>query len=1052
MPTGRLPWKGLTAPFIAAAMVLLLAPSVVPPAGGWETQTRWDGGIGGFTIDSDLVTGGRWDYNFSLPRNSEVRIATMRVEGRPYIMDPGEDFQTLHWPRNPSLDLLGDGTPDWEFPGTMGLQQDLAPNITELALRWESFGLTKHLDIKIPKSTVNEFSLSISNQQTSKYAYSMSVGDRTVWQRESLNFSYNQTAFTKETLNYITTADINGDPWPDLVGCGANGKVYVSRSINGRFGNATVIDCQVPSAEKDMLMVAAGDLDGNPGLDLAAACADGNIYILLNQGGAGLFGSAAAIESGVASRMASVCVEDVDVDGFNDVVAGNLNGKFYVFFNAGGAQFDTSGGPGSAAFKVVNAGSGQMNGVRVADINQDTWPDLVGACANRQYYVVFSLDARDFDNAYPVVTGALRDMVSVDAVDIDKDGDFDLVGASLDGKMYICVNLGNAQGQNPADFDTQPGHIVKIACESGTDSLRTSVVKDVNGDEWPDIVALGTGNSGQVHVILNDAFGMYPDANHQRPFSAGQSSKGIAAASLVRQGYVDLVAANGNRIDIWKSNQGPFGETIGGPVFVQAAQSFIDNATTVPDKYGNPWVTLRLAIYSRYSGQLHFSDLSVNYTYNALVDFTSALSAHLNRTAGPAESPVECPVVFRMDSAGTLAVSELHIESQIGLVALIDFPSEGAVLYKDRSYTLQGRSNYDPDGTLFNYTWTDLSSGRLLGYGSQVSYTPNMLGNLTIQLRTRNDLSGKVVVSTVHVRVVEEPAANLAVTKVVATPESPRPGETVSLKVTIKNTGKVNATNVGIQVYLDRVRGLPVASGVIPRVDMARAATVNVSWKAGAAGAHEIIVVIAQADQAFTTSVQPHQVGLVVKEKDTIDKPVIAYGTIIGLGAAAAAVAAFFLTEIGKYLGLSLFMPLYSKLRPEEVLDKFIRGKILGYIRANPGAHYNLIKQDLELHNGTLIHHLDTLERNGFVRSARDGTLKRFFPGDGKVPEGRIYLNPIQESMRRYVEANPGVSQAELSRGLFMEPHIVKYHVKVLRDAELLQAEEDGNRTRLFLR
>ena len=168
-----------------------------------------------------------------------------------------------------------------------------------------------------------------------------------------------------------------------------------------------------------------------------------------------------------------------------------------------------------------------------------------------------------------------------------------------------------------------------------------------------------------------------------------------------------------------------------------------------------------------------------------------------------------------------------------------------------------------------------------------------------------------------------------------------------------------------------------------------------------------------------------------------------------GLGAAAA--IAFFLTEIGKYLGFSLFLPLYSKLRPEEVLDRFVRGKILGYIRANPGAHYNLIKQDLELHNGTLIHHLDTLERNGFIRSSRDGTLKRFFPGDGKLPEGRPYLSPIQESITRYIGANPGVSQADLSRGLFIEPHIVKYHVKLLRDARLLRVMEDGNRTRLYL-
>ncbi len=102
--------------------------------------------------------------------------------------------------------------------------------------------------------------------------------------------------------------------------------------------------------------------------------------------------------------------------------------------------------------------------------------------------------------------------------------------------------------------------------------------------------------------------------------------------------------------------------------------------------------------------------------------------------------------------------------------------------------------------------------------------------------------------------------------------------------------------------------------------------------------------------------------------------------------------------------------------------------------------------------NGTLIHNLDTLERNGFIKSARDGLLKRFFPGNGKVPEGKFYLSQIQDSMVKYIDANPGLSQADISRGLYIEPHIVKYHVKVLRDANLLRLEEDGNRTRLFLR
>jgi predicted transcriptional regulator len=1056
MTPDRLPWKGMPLPCLAAALVLVLAPALLPAAGGWETHTKWDGGAESFTIDSELSTGGRWTYNFSVARNSEVRAATMNVQARPYVMDPGTEYQTIHWPQNPSIDFLGDGTTDWQFPGTMGYQTEIAANTTETDMRWESAGLTKNLDLRLPKCTVNQFSLGITNAQTTKFSYSMAIGDQPVWSRDSLSFAYDQTSFTTGALNYVTTADINGDGLPDLIGCGGSGKVYVAVNRNGHFNNATVIDCQVASAQKDMLMVAAGDLDGNPGVDLAAACADGNIYFLLNQGGAGLFGGASRIDSNVTSRMASVAIADIDQDGANDIVAGNLNGKFYVFFNDGGAQFDTSGGPGSDSFKVVNAGSGQMNDVGAGLLDVGLYNGeltIFGANSDRNFYMVNCTSNRSFDIARPVVTGALREMNSVDAVDIDHDGDLDLVGASNDGKVYICINLGKAQGHAADEFDTQPGSIIKITLESGTNSLRTAVVEDVNGDGWPDILTVGSSNNGQAYLCLNDGFGAYLASGQYKPFSAGQSSTGIAAAPLVRPGSVDIAVTNGNRLDIWKNGAGPFNETVSGPALVSAVQAYIDNATVEPDIYGNPWVTVPLSIFNRFTGQLHFSGLAVNYTYNALIDFTQQLSAYLNATAGPAGSAVVCPVVFMIDSAGTLAVSELHIESQIGLVSIIGFPTEGGALFKDRAYTLSGWSNYDPDGTLYNYTWTDTGSGRLLGYGSKVQYTPAAVGNVTIQLKIRNDIGGREAASYVHLTVVEEPAAMLRVIKVVATPASPMDGEGVSLKVTVANTGKVNATNVGFQVYLDRTGGLPAASGTIDRVDMARAATTEVSFRPPIAGSHKIIVRIIQADQKFSTNVdyiQPVEVqGR--SEGPTYALATITMGTLIGVGAAAA--AAFFLTtEIGKFMGLSLFLPLYSKLQPEEVLDRFIRGKILGYIRANPGAHYNLIKQDLELHNGTLMHHLDTLERNGFIRSSRDGTLKRFFPGDQKVPEGRLYLSPIQDSMARYIGANPGVSQADLSRGLYIEPHIVKYHVRVLRDASLLRVEEDGNRTRLFLR
>ena len=863
-----------------AVVLFVFALLVIPLAGAWNTQTKWADGAETLTIESGLTTGGLWTYNFSVDRNSEVRAATMRVQGNPYVMDAGTEYQSLHWPQNPSLNFLGDETPDWEFPGTMGYQTNLAANTTDMDLRWESPGLTKNLDIRIPKSTINEFSLTISNTQSSKFAYSMAAGDQPVWSKDSLSFSYNQTAFTKESLNYVTAADINGDQNPDLIGCGANGKIYTSINRNGKFNNATPIDCQVENpTQKDMLMVSVGDLDGNPGNDIAASCADGNIYFVLNQGGAGLFSGASRIEPGVTSRMSSVVIADADSDQINDIIGGNLNGKFYVFFNDGGAQFDTSGGPGSGPFKVVIAGNGQMNDVCIEDINLDTFPDLIGANSNRQFYVAFSLGGRDFDNAFPVVTGALRDINSVDAADIDNDGDFDLVGASNDGKIYIMLNLGYNQGLSPGEFNTQPGSYIKITCESGTNSLKTSVVKDVNGDDWPDIVALGMGNNGQVHLIINDAFGAYPDANKFIIFSAGQSSKCLAAAPLARVGFVDIVVTNGNRMDIWKNNQGPFSDTLTGPAVVSALQNYVNSAVAVPDIFGNPMVMMRLSIHNRYTGQLHFANLVINYTYNALIDLTPQLSAHMNSTAGSDESAVTCPVVFKMDSAGTLVVSELHIESQIGLVAIIDFPTEGGFLYKDRTYTFSGRSNYDPDGTLFNYTWTDLGSGRLLGYGSRIQYTPNAIANLTIQLKARNDVSGKEVTSTVHVSVVEEPAAYLAATKIAWTPKEPKPGETVSLKVTIKNTGKVNATNIAFQLFIDKVSGTPAASGAIDSIDMARTKTTEIFWAASSAGTHKLIIHIVDCDQKFNTT--DYSVTIKVVPPVTIDPVPIAASIII---------------------------------------------------------------------------------------------------------------------------------------------------------------------------
>jgi predicted transcriptional regulator len=996
--------------------------------------------------------------NISLARNSEISNATVQIRGDPYIKDEGLENQTVQWPQNPSMDILGDGSPEWAFQGTMGMQDRFSDNSTESRLWWDAPGKTHTLDLTVPRSTIRSASLTVNTTDRYNFSYAMDLGGTQVWNRQALSFSFGETSFCRDTLNDVVLGDINGDNRTEMVAAGADGNVYVAKNVNGKWVNASVIPLQIQSGQRDIMQVALGRLDGTPGLDIVAACADGNVYYLLNQGGTGLYSGAKQLVSGSTGRMASVAVKDVDGDGNNDIVAGNLNGRFYVFLNAGEASFDPSSWDG---LKVVLGGNGQMNAVAVCDIDRDGNQDLIGANSDKNMYIARGTgEHSSFEPARPVITTAFLEMNSISVEDVNGDGYKDLVGASNDGRVYACLNLGSVNfGCDPGYFDTQPGHIIKLAMESGTNGLCTATAKDVNGDGLPDIVALSY-NTGQIYVAMNDG-GNFIEDNIMRPFSTGQISRSLAVDDVNGDGAIDIAVANGLRMDVWLNDQGVYADTINGPGFSTALQDYINNTPATEDRFGNPMITCSLRITNLFSGVLNFSCLSIIYDYTATADMTAGLSGYMNATAGPYSEGemLQIPVVFKVESAGVLNIGELRIDSEIGLVPIISFPTENSTLYYKEQVFLTGYANKDPDGIALNYTWTDIINGRFLGYGSKIKYTPTTMGYIIVELLVKDELHDKEASLPVHFQVVERPVVNLKISKLVLSNSEPTIGEAITMTVYVGNypgtTGiiRLNATNVGFQVYLDKVHGTPIAAGIIQRVDANRVNSTRVVWDVQTtSGTHKLIVVIMICDQQYTspqymTTIKVHQsAGYAIFPLIT---PMLVGGIPIGMG-----VLALFLggTEAGTYALFLFFLPLYSKMRPEEVLDSFIRGKILGYIRANPGCHYNLIKQDLKLHNGTLIHHLDTLERNGYVKSVRDGLLRRFFPGDQKIPQGRFYMNPMQKSMSKFIREHPGVSQAELTRGLYLEPHVVRYHIRILKEAKILRVEDDGVRTRLFLR
>ncbi len=158
-------------------------------------------------------------------------------------------------------------------------------------------------------------------------------------------------------------------------------------------------------------------------------------------------------------------------------------------------------------------------------------------------------------------------------------------------------------------------------------------------------------------------------------------------------------------------------------------------------------------------------------------------------------------------------------------------------------------------------------------------------------------------------------------------------------------------------------------------------------------------------------------------------------------------------TEIGKFKFLSLiFVPLYSKLHHDDVLDHFTRGQIFGFIKAKPGEHYNTIKEALNLTNGTLSHHLRILEKEEFIYSQRDGFSARFYPREMKISlKDNLKLKKFQESIYQKVKELPGISQHELVVQLGASQQVVSYNLtKLVRD-EILRIVKRGRENTYYI-
>jgi len=153
--------------------------------------------------------------------------------------------------------------------------------------------------------------------------------------------------------------------------------------------------------------------------------------------------------------------------------------------------------------------------------------------------------------------------------------------------------------------------------------------------------------------------------------------------------------------------------------------------------------------------------------------------------------------------------------------------------------------------------------------------------------------------------------------------------------------------------------------------------------------------------------------------------------------------------------------------RTHETSDgRYQRGRLMGYLTANPGCHFRALMAALEMSNGQITHHLRILENEEVIWRRKDGRLVRYYPltntmnpamSEQELPVPPLSPDPnsLQGKILTLLDADGPMgefpTQAELAKRLEKSQQLVSHHLRTLQKFGLVEKRKMGIKNRYKL-